>query len=384
MMNLNKMWSVFAAALLLVTSAASAAYNGYSSSQDCCPFLCPARPVCNPCGNWFVSADLLVWSACEDGLGFGVRATGTTTEDIFEEKEKNLSEKWNAGFRVGLGYNMPCDGWDITGYWTHIEGHRKGSETSDFITDSDGEITVFFPSWIEVPFIPDGVNADWKLRLDVIDLELGREFYISKCLTLRPFIGVRAARIDQKFDVEAFSDRNLQTFNLETEMKNDYCGVGLRAGMDSEWSFGCGWSIYGQAAVSLLYGHFNLKREHFEIDPADDTAFSSPSDDEFVTELSHKSDHHNACRAITDLGVGVRWKQYFDCDCMALTLQLGWEQHMFFGQNYFQDVLAEQSFLTNPINPSTDLITNTSRVATQYNRGDLCVQGVTLSAKLDF
>lgn len=382
-MNFYKMWSLWTAVVVVLTGSAQAEYYDQMQNSGECLFLCPVRPICNPCGNLFVVTDLLIWRSSEDGLGYGKKVVVAPSAllggapVLKQEKEKNPQYTWNAGFRIGVGYNSACDGWDVATNWTHFHNRADSSSKSDFVINADGLIHPFYPAWLVVDkkgFI-DEVKTNWKFRLDLVDLELGREFYISRSLTLRPFIGLRAARIDQKYHLRGQANEGEPTlgviqsanFTTKTLMNCEYRGIGLRTGLDSEWSFGCGWSLYGQAAVSLLYGRFNVV-ERFDFEQRNEAHSSnSPSFND------DSKDRFWASRAITDMALGIRWKKYFDCDCLALTVQLAWEQHLFFAQNQFQDVNAG---LSNTILPY--------RTAGQIHRGDLSVQGITLSCKLDF
>lgn len=386
-MTFKRIWSAFVAIMLIQVASAKADYYDQMQNSGECPFLCPVRPICNPCGNWFIFSDLLVWRSSEDGLGYGKKALveSSTLLDgaplIKHEKEKNPQFNWSAGFRVGFGYNSACDGWDMTTNWTHFHNRADSSSKSSLVAGEDGVFHPFYPAWLVVDkngFI-DEVKTNWKLRLDFVDLELGREFYVSRSLTLRPFIGLRAARIDQKYHLRGEAGKCTEEelpslavilpadFTTTTQMNGEYRGIGLRTGLDSEWGLGCGWSLYGQAAISLLYGRFDVA-ERFDFEQRNEEhALNSPN---FNDETK---DRFWAGRAITDMALGIRWKKYFDCDVMAFTVQLGWEQHLFFAQNQFKDVNAGLS--------GTNLL---YRTAGQVHRGDLSVQGITLSCKLDF
>jgi hypothetical protein len=41
-------------------------------------------------------------------------------------------------------------------------------------------------------------------------------------------------------------------------MKNNFWGVGLRGGLDTQWGLGKGFSIYGKLALSVLWGKFSI------------------------------------------------------------------------------------------------------------------------------
>lgn len=389
--SLKTMWSALAVSLVTVASANAAFYDDQCCPTDCpCP---PSRPFLDPCGNWYFDAEGLYWEASEEGLNYATRKefncgsgftnggsssssfsdqSGFTTCDVCEQgKVKDIGNSWDGGFRIGLGYDLPCDGWDVAAYWTWFRTTAHGHADSDFAA---GEFLL--PVWGDGDkFIADSVHAKWTLNLNILDVELGREFCVSPCLSLRPFVGIRAAWVDQKYRVRNeghivdVGDTSIDIGSEENiHMKSKFSGVGVLGGLDSEWKVGCGFSLYGEVAASILWGHFdrNTREVHtFDLDV--EIAERDLLDlDATICARQKDNNGHGGCRAITDAALGVRWKQFFDCDRIALTLSVGWEHHCFFDQNRFQNIAS----LLRP-NPREE-------------RGDLYTQGVTFAARLDF
>lgn len=393
MCSFKKMWSAFAASLVVVSGVVTGACDDRCGD---CPTLCSPRPVVNvQCGNWFANADLLLWRACEEGLGYGVeynKCFGDSDDNSCEPfaqttnaKVKNLHPEWDFGFRLGLGYNFACDGWDLTGSWTHFHTQQHSKSESFFAPDSatNGSDNFFVPFGIafDDESFPDRAKANWSLRLNFIDLELGREFCVSKCFSLRPFVGLRYARIDQKFDLSADANRGCcddysdydndsVVFQNFSDNRSQFWGVGVRGGLESEWNLGCGFSIYGQTALSALYGQFKVHHHGGAVD------FES-FDDSFDV---HQKDEYCSCKAIADFALGARWKQFYCADTVAVTIQLAWEQHHLWGQNRFETGVIAQNEVFDTGSNSEDFTFKSP----QTNNGDLCVSGFTLSAKVDF
>jgi hypothetical protein len=318
--------------------------------RNSCGMINPdGRPEVN-CGmDLFVTADFLWWQAAENGLAF------TVLEDVIDpdvasgEFDLTIEDpkfRWHAGFRVGVGYNLPHDGWDLYLNWTRI--HSRASKT---VTADAGES--FLPG-----FFQNFAQAKWKLRLNVLDLELGRDFYTSKWLIIRPFIGIRSAWVSQTYATEITGDLAGST-DFSTDMKNRYWGIGPRAGLNSQWGLGCGWSIYGDLAISLVYGHFHIRQDYFE-------EISGGSTEDFVKHSFRSG------RAITDLGLGLRWDNWFCCDSYHLGLQVGYEHHMFFGQNQLNNWISGLPTFGQGAGFFVS------------NLGDLTMQGFTASARFDF
>lgn len=314
------------------------------------------------------------WNAHEDGLEFVVENEVPPSQfqgNLVDADYKNPHFSWNWGFKVGAGYGMQRDGWDIDILWTHFQTHAKKNVQAD----SD---TTLLPLWSGFASTAGGTltatnaNAHWKLHLDLIDLELGREFWTSKWLTLRPFVGLRGVIIHQKYNITHQGGSWGIAPNFLTNkvhLKDYFKGIGIRAGLNTEWELGWGFSAFGNAAVSIIYGRFNVKDKEKNYTAA--APFTS-------SEVVDTEDHFRASRAITDLALGLQWRDNFWKDRLGLTVALGWENHLFFNQNEFYSVNRVGS------TASAGLPNNTGQNVFDQRKGDLSTQGWTLSVQFDF
>ena len=301
----------------------------------------PARPLVRDGADLFVTGDLLYWQANENGLDVAIKNENGTTF-INDGKMKNLHNDWSFGFKVGVGYNMMHDGWDIYANWTrfYTHGHRH-------VTAPAGGTV--FPIWLNAERLPVGnatvsdVHAHWRLHLNVIDFELGREFFTSKWLTLRPHFGLRTNWVNQKFKVSHEGGTTVAAGSqLNDRLLSRFWGLGLRAGLNTQWGLGGGWSFFGNGAAALLWGHFHLDSRE-KLQPANTGQLDL--------------DHHMAMTvAETDLFGGLRWDTNVSDESFHFGFLVGWEQHMFFDQNQFLrfvDDLHDGSYVSNLGNLST-------------------------------
>jgi hypothetical protein len=367
--SFNKLWAVMTVSLATAANVVTA-YSGQWTDGDSYNTSCPSpRPVCGSCGSWYFDAEALFWKAHEDGLGYALRNFSNPTADstsVTASRIQNPHSNWDVGYRIGVGYDFNCDCWDVSAYWTHFQTKAKGHSTAP---TTDGTLTSLWSS-IDITGNANGlstVDSHWKLRLDYADFVLGREFCISPCVTLRPFIGVRAAWIKQKYNIfegaRQTSGGEVVLINTsDINLRSEFDGAGLIAGLDSQWNVGCGFSVYGTASASILYGR---KHSHSE----DSAFFPSSTPSESVLERGILRDHRHGSTYAADAALGLRWKRCFCDDTVLFTIQLGWEQHLFFDQNRFEKVPVVTTF--NGEHP-------------QIQRSDLCVQGITLGAKIDF
>lgn len=363
------------------------------NSEPCCTSSClgptefvinaPVAPhTCN--GDFVVTAALLYWRAMQTGLEYGV--LNQTQETILPPPPLNFkliqaeyespNFNFDFGFKLGLGYLSPCDGWDIGAIWTsyHGSGNSKVDTTSE---ENQTLLTLwnyYSPNNDGAATFSRDIRTRWSLDSHLIDIELGRKFWNSPRVALRPHVGIRISSLNQDYDIDhmggilAVSDVIIPPdppLNNEVRLKNDFKSAGIRSGLDGEWNLGCGFSLQGSAALSFNTGKFHYA--HTEQNREAISPFSK-------SRVLEAEDSLRATRLFTDLGLGV---QYFTLlsDCKyALAIFLGYEQHLFMHLN--------QMWRVHPTNGGS----GGGGKDTTFNqrRGNLTVQGWTLKAVLDF
>jgi hypothetical protein len=273
-----------------------------STSRDSCEESCAPESCCfDSCGQFFLEADLLYLRAFEGGLSNACDNTHIIDSEVngtvisrLKGKAHDPDFKWNLGFRVGAGYEFADSSCGIGAYWTHYNSHTSGEH-------------------------------NWKVDFDVVDVLYGCEYYVSNCFALIPFGGLRYAQIDQRLHTHHIStitsEAGTDDIRSRGRLKEDFFGIGPLFGIEGDWDVTCGFSLYGNISIAVLYGNFHVKSNHT---------------DEFNTgiNINHLRKHIQACQAVLDLGLGVRWQTCF-CEDKFLVLQLGLEQHRYFNHNQF-------------------------------------------------
>lgn len=312
----------------------------------------------------FIVADFLYWQAVQDGIEYSLSShspmdfsafLGPGEVNISNGNLKDINFDWGPGFRVGLGYNFRYDQWDLFLNWTRFHNHSSSSARAP----SGGSLAAL---WIPVTVgggDAQDAHAHWHLLYDTVDLELGRAFYLTKALSARPFIGLRAAFIRQhmKFkyeDVHLLASTDL--FDMNTRTKNEYYSGGLRAGTEMNFRVNQHWSFYGAAAAALLYGNFDIKLN-----------FQFPDQDLGPFKLGYKA-NYNRVQTNLEGAIGLQWETGYANGRYHFTILACYEFTEWFNQNQLLKVLAPALF--NP--------------AFLPNDGDLGMQGGTLSARFDF
>jgi hypothetical protein len=282
--------------------------------------------------NIWVRADLLYWKAHEKSLVLTNKTSPVfTTDNYTKTKVLHPHFEWDPGFRLGLGYYSPCSDWFVTFNWIHYQTHvhQKRTTNSNDLTNVNNQQGMF-PIW---SLSNDIIAGDYvsnaflrgKIYLDFYDFDFGRGFVCLNSLQLKPYVGIRGANVCQRahvkysggiFVLEILEGGVSLNGTDHMNMKNDFWGVGPRAGIAPRYYLGGGFSLYGDAAISGLWGRFHVRQK--------ETYLQS-------VRFSHRK-NRTSYREIIDLALGLSWKA---CTCdqrYALYFQLGWEYHILFRQ----------------------------------------------------
>ena len=295
--------------------------------------------------NPYFTAEFILWKAYEDGLDFAYTGAPTSTAQVNVEKGQVLhpGHKYEPGFKLGFGLKFLRDAWDLYANYTWLQV----TDSKDFENEDSDDGAQVHANYF-VPTFPNDVkgtimnetSATWKLNFDVLDLELGRDFFISKYLTLRPHFGFKFSWMKQKFDVDytnIIAGVNVDALypagsNVDIDFKQTEFGVGIRTGIDTAWRLGNHFSIFGDLALTGLWNHFKEKRKD-EVETAADVEYDTFNVKDTINEMT----------AVLELAIGLRFDYAFNCDKNLFIMQAGWEQQIWFDQNQFFRAMSTDS-----------------------------------------
>lgn len=210
--------------------------------------LPPATP--QVVGNGLtLTCDVLYWYPRVNGTAFAY-----LTENSASHREtKDLNFDWCFAWRINVGKALRFDHWDIRAGYLYSRNRlteKIGTDPSTSLIPTRGE-----------RISQTGVtHAQSSYRLDFhnVDVELGRQYYTSNYLTLRPSIGVKSVWIDQAQAIQ-YTGGDLYGNTAHINDQCDYWGIGAKGGVDSSWSLGHGWAIDGLLSGCMLYGFFDTE-----------------------------------------------------------------------------------------------------------------------------
>ncbi|CCB89362.1 mOMP-like family protein [Simkania negevensis Z] len=316
-------------------------------------------PNVGPNTTWtvdpFFTVDFIYWTAREEGLAYAMEGANAS---IFNAnlptipKGKILDPDWcfDPGFKVGAGLDMQYDGWDVyANYtWFHNSSHDSLNKPNGFLPTIPNFLFFLFNLFPTPPasFAFESAKQDWSLHFNTIDLELGRGYYISRFLTLRPHVGLKGTWQDQDIRTK-YTLVEQEIFQVH-QHQNSW-GIGIRAGLEGCWYFIRSFGLYGDFALSGMWSGFSNTRKDNRIQ----------NDQTRVNILDTRYLNHSV-KPVIEFGLGLRYELLYHNDDFRFLIQAGWEEQIWFGYNQIID-LAEYG-----------------------DRGNLSLQGFTLEVRLDF
>lgn len=280
--------------------------------------------------DFSVFADLLVWTAKEAGADCWAEVI--TSEGLSSSNDlREVHFGWDPGFRVGLSYGMKHDGWDTQFYYTRFYTRGKDHVSSEpgavhstfignFYVDNADGAGLSGPSY-------ERANIEWKIHFNMFDWELGRNFWVSRTLALRPFLGAKGGWIDQsihsKWKNPDLSGAEFYEVGVEN-LKNNFWGIGPEAGLNILWNLFANenrsFNLFGDFSGALMWGHWSLG----------DTFENSIG--QKVTVRMHQI---NSGASMVRTFMGFGWSSFFNRNRHRFSTKLGYEMQFWFDQLQF-------------------------------------------------
>lgn len=332
-----------------------------------CAYNAPAR--IDPACGWdaWLSLSFIYWQPKEGCLSLGSdRTDHLRSGNYFNCDFIAMETNYHPAFKIGAGMSFCRDDWTLFAEytWFNSEDNTSYDLGSKFILGR----TLSTP-WIDdniLNTIGNNISAlrsHWELSLNIVDLDLGRPYFVGQKLIFKPFYGLRGGTIDQLYVQKV-------TFNSYTSdvpvyayshNKSNSWILGPRAGLGTDWMLGCHYRIYGNLAAALFYQNFDIKVRHtVPIQKNNSSQIAGYGKYELSTITPN-----------LDFELGLGYGSYFCNDQWYFDLTVGYSFNYFWNQN-----------LLSPVSQSTEI--SASRKSTSCVAGDLMLQGLTITARLDF
>jgi hypothetical protein len=309
-----------------------------------------ARPS-NEGSDYYVTFDVLSWKAGAGGLEYAYTDTSGGGFPV-EGNIKTNSFQWDWGLRVGIGYKFDYDDWEADAAYTYFKAHAderiNQTATFDVIPLKSDPLNSPAGDFLSA----SKSSSQVKIRLDNIDVHLARHYFVSKDLSFRPHFGLKNSWIQLNQDLRFEGNRIPASKIVENFETSKFWGIGPEMGVDSKWYLCNGFSIFGAASGSLLYGYFKVYHEEEHSADEDNYVSISAPLHRFVPNAQ--------------ISLGLAYDRYFNDDKQHFGATLGWETIYYFRANQFIQ------------------LTDASSRRYAHVSEDVSFQGVTLHLRLDF
>jgi hypothetical protein len=293
----------------------------------------------------FVYADFIWWQTYIDGMEFaysGVADNGYAVpvgSSTGSGHAVHPEFQYAPGIKAGFGWHFDHDGWDMQAGWTMLSSNVEQNSLSTFASSGVGmssiQEVVLNNGSVQTIGLSDA-SSKWKQDFNVIDLELGRDFFLSRYLTMRPFAGLKSAWIHETTTntyVAAPGILNSGTVATPTSTLTSYVldnyqhlwGIGIRGGVGTGWHITKNWMLYGDMAFTNLWGVFHKSAK----------GMNNSSVGTSMT-LNTSEEYHSIIPVI-EAGFGVSYINWFADNRVRYELRMGWEEQVWLDYNRSQD-----------------------------------------------
>lgn len=326
---------------LVPTVALSGFYgNGPAYPDGCSPYgYNPPVAYLDRCDNGFFGSAELLYFMADTRIDYAsVINLDSRTPDLVETADiRRARFFWDPGFRITLGYDLPCDQWAIAADYTYFRTHaRHTSKNVASLTTGEGTFVIpaMGPFQESVPFIdgsdqslfPTSSRVDFTgtIRLNQVTVYLDRKFNVTPCLTLDPYAGFKGLVIQQayrdRFVADGINIQNGDQFSAFTLFRasDHFQGYGAMVGLKTYWDILSNLSLFVDFGTSLLATQSRVNFRYF------DTTGTNPT---FVQRYRLDEVGYTL-----DGGASLLWQQPL-CNGGAFTVKLGWEAHYISDQN---------------------------------------------------
>lgn len=297
--------------------------------------------------SYDIEASFLYYYAGEGGLDLANSAGLLTQEpggDVVIGTGNSVgvrqSSKYEPDFAVGLGVQL--QEWSSHLRYTWI---RQTTSVGKSAPEADPRSLTgvwVLNNWFQQTtpagqgLFATSLFSSWHLAMDLADVMVGRDFFQSKRLIIKPFGGVRAAWIRQALrigvDVPEGVFSELTTAPIYSYNSSQSWGLGPRGGWESTVLLGKGFSCKASAALALLFTQYTKVYHEEQVA----SALSSPS--------LLRTTMRDVCtmRPELDMGLGFGFASFLAQERFYLDIGVNYEFLLFWNQNMMRK-LQDQS-----------------------------------------
>lgn len=267
---------------------------------------------------------------------------------VVNNRSMSPPSPFEPGLKLGTGMGMIHDGWDLYFQYTWLR-QPESSKSSvamlpSFSTQPFPFLDPVHPETLSVMTL-SSAKASRRFDFNILDADIGRNFFISKRLTLRPFFGFKLASL---FEKTKLSYTGVDAVRSATsKLSQNLNGIGIRGGIHTVWHVVRTFGFYGDLSLTTLWSDFHNR---FSNDVTTDLLSSSYTIKNKTLDVI----------PVIEAGLGATYMVWLANERYLLSFKAGWEEQIWL--NYNRNILS----------------------STASSSGSLSLQGFTFKAGLAF
>ncbi|MBS0625989.1 MAG: hypothetical protein JSS32_08065 [Verrucomicrobia bacterium] len=206
-------------------------------------------PYLNSYGVYF-QAEGIYWKFFEGGTDFVYAKGPNASASTFVDRLHYLDFDWRFAYRFTLGYQSNKYDLDVWSSFT-----RFTTDQSTGVNRPSGGGTLYVNQAVTQNADYTRATESMKIFYNVLDLNLGRTYFLRRTFSAHPFIGLKGAKINQR-NYQSWQGSATSDFNYKSS--NEFWGVGIQMGTRGSWHFTRQWSMFGSILGSLMYGWYDV------------------------------------------------------------------------------------------------------------------------------
>ncbi|HEU64485.1 MAG: hypothetical protein KR126chlam4_01112 [Candidatus Anoxychlamydiales bacterium] len=294
----------------------------------------------------FLYSDLLYWKTFEDGLDYVYdEQISSSAPTGLGGDVKKATYSWQLGFRVGFKYQMDFDKWTLDGNY----GKITPNDSQEILNAENKQMSATFQ--LPSGFTLTRATSNVRISADFANLLLERLFQTSENIKLSLLSGLSGIWIKRDWETRFFDNNsNMRVIIPSWHFK----GVGVKTGLDFDWTMKKGFSWNGKSAIATIFGNYDTWMRAYD------------NVDSNRVENAHLDDF----RVVTNLQfqLGPAWQK--DFSSAKLKLVANYEMNVWFN--------------LSQTNRSLYQIAATSNAQSRFTNNIVQMHGLTFYAMLNF
>jgi hypothetical protein len=299
----------------------------------------------------YVTLDFIWWKAVVGGMEYafsGVVDNGSAVSPFGASTGKGNVEKpdfkFQPGFKAGIGVNLDHDGWDLFAQYTYLSSPTETSNVGSNPISGVGATnlqTVYFNdnAMLSIPLV--NASCVWKQNFSVVDFELGRDYFISRYLTLRPLTGLKTGWINETSKVSMVPTTTVQPDGASTNKptsivltyRQNMWGIGVRTGLNAGWHVTKNWSFYNDFTFTAFWADFKINQKQDMVEPIGGAQ---------THQFTHES--LQTVIPVLEAGLGLSFITWWEQSRYRFEARAGWEQQIWLDFNHFMTLGGTGNF----------------------------------------